>query len=219
MIEVASASVDLIYTSPPYNIGTIYAEFQDEDSLVSYQQLLNKVFNECSRVIKNDGILILECADSVSRDGTFIQLAGYIQSLCINLGFILKERHVNFVNTREGKELTEHNWDSDYSTKANAHSNCHQILIFSKSSKTKFNSLGEVHYINYRSDDNHPCPIPGEMINFIIKRFFQPGMIVADPFMGTALLGAEVLRKGGIFIGYEVAPSIFKLAQEHLSRV
>ena len=216
MLEIPDASTDLIYTSPPYNIGTTYGDFKDNASPETYKKLLVNVFRECSRVAKGNGLLVLECADSVLSEGTFVELAGYIQSLCIHFGFKLKERHINFVNTREGVERTDHFWNDDYTTRRNAHSNCHQVLAFSKSAETIFSSGGEILYANYRSDNGHPCPMPPDMSNFILDRFFKVGMVVADPFMGTARLGVEVIRRGGIFFGYEIDHSIFELARGNL---
>ena len=49
MTETDSDSVDLIVTSPPYNIGTRYLDFRDADSFEIYLKTLEKIFSECIR--------------------------------------------------------------------------------------------------------------------------------------------------------------------------
>jgi len=219
MSELADVSVDLIITSPPYNIGTKYADNLDRLSLGAYQGLLRRVFAECFRVLKEDGKIIIEVADSVIADGVCIQLAGYLQSVCVSLGLKLEERRINFVNTKGGFELPDHNWNADYVTKADAHSNCHQILVLSKSKNTEFNPDGKVVYFNYSPADGHPCPIPDSMRSFLLDAYFKKGFTVLDCFMGTGSLGSEVIKRGGEYVGYELAEKHFNAAEKRLKEI
>jgi site-specific DNA-methyltransferase (adenine-specific) len=219
MSEIPDASVDLVMTSPPYNIGTQYGTNPDKLRLADYQKLLQNVFAECNRVLKSDGLLIIECADSILTDGVYIQLAGYVQSLCVGLGCTVRARHINFAYSKNGVELPENEkWNSEYQTTGDTHSNCHQIVVLSKSESTTFDRDGEVMYFDYVSTEGHPCPTPQGIYDFVLQRYFKKGMVVADPFMGTAILGADVLKRGGTFIGYELDPSIFELAKTYLKQ-
>lgn len=40
---------------------------------------MKNVIDECSRILKKDGRLIIEIADSVLTEGKFVQLAGLIK--------------------------------------------------------------------------------------------------------------------------------------------
>ncbi len=220
MLEVSSNSVDLIVTSPPYNIGTVYGEYKDNLSLEEYRKLLNSFFSESYRILKEEGTIIIECADSVVVNGTYIQLAGYVQSLCLSIGLSLTGRHVNFVNSDGGKELPDHGLNLEYSSDKNAHSNCHQIMVFSKSKDVSFKKDdGRILYFNYVESKDHPCPISSEVKNFVLENYYKEGFVVADVFMGTAELGVEVLKRGGSFIGFELEKTIFCVAQENLDQV
>jgi len=216
MSEIKNGSIDLIVGSPPYNIGTKYGEFGDKSSLDAFKDTLSKIYAECFRVLKDDGILIVECADSVVSDKNYVQLTGYIQSLCVNLGLKLKERHINFAYTEKGIEMPEHNWNPDYTTQKDAHSNCHQIIVMSKSKDVTFNPVGKIMYFNYTSVEGHPCPTPEGIYDFVLDNYFKKDMSVMDPFMGTAILGKEVLARDGQFYGYELDASIFKIAEKNL---
>ncbi|MES2225545.1 MAG: site-specific DNA-methyltransferase [Patescibacteria group bacterium] len=217
MAEVADSSVDLIYAGPPYNIGTRYGSYTDNLELGEYHALLRRVFSECYRVLTDTGMLVIECADSLVTNGTYLQLAGYMQAQCISLGFHLHSRHINFARSVSGVELPEEHWDTDYSTRINAHSNSSQLLVLSKDSAINFDPSGKILYYDYEPIEQHPCPTPVGIINFILDAYFKTGMTVLDPFMGTAAIGKEVVRRGGAFIGYERDASVFAFAKRNLN--
>lgn len=218
MSAVSGRSIDLVYAGPPYNIGTRYGANFDLLPLPEYQKLLENVLAECSRVLKDDGVLIVECADTIVSQGVCIQLAGYVQSLCLKLGFMVLARHINFARSKSGIELPEEHWDNEYVTRVNAHSNIHQILVLSKKPGTIFDPNGQITYYDYEPVEGHPCPTPARLCNFVLDTYFTKGMSVLDPFMGSAAIGVEVLKRGGNFTGYERDPSIFRLAQSNLRK-
>jgi len=55
MFEIGSGTIDLIITSPPYNIGTEYGSYKDNIPFKKYKNLLKNVIKECSRVLKRNG--------------------------------------------------------------------------------------------------------------------------------------------------------------------
>ncbi len=217
MHEVGENSVDLIVVAPPYNIGTLYGKNRDMLNFPEYVTLVHSVLGECHRVLKKEGALIIESADSVLMDGKYVALAGLLQKISIGVGFSLLGRNINFVHTTGGVELPEDTrWNSGYvAEERNAHSNCHQIMSFSKKERS-FIGWGEVQYMNYESDPIHPCPFPWKMVEFLLNRHFHGG-VVLEPFMGTARLGEGVIWRGGHYIGYEIDHTIFKVAEKNLA--
>ncbi len=59
MRTMESASVDLVVTSPPYNLGINYTTYQDKKSSVDYQAWSVEWANEVKRVLKDDGSFFL----------------------------------------------------------------------------------------------------------------------------------------------------------------
>lgn len=217
MDEIESESIDLVFSSPPHNLKTSYEEFKDDYEFDKYFDLMKNVISECFRVNTNNGRLIVEVADSIFTKGKYIQLAGLIQKLVIAEGYYLETRHINFINTKNLIELpdSDHKIDKNYLTTINSHSNCHQILVFRKK-QVKF-TQGEILYINYLNSLGHPYEEPKKMIEFILNKYFKSGMSLLDPFMGTAGLGAEVIKQQGYFFGYELVKKYFNLAKEKLN--
>ena len=214
MKEIKDASIDLIIAGPPYNIGTVYGSNQDSMSIQQYIAMMNRIISECYRVITKKGTLVVESADTVLINGKYVQLAGLISSICIQNGFHLIERNFNFAASKDGVELLEHDWGKNYTTSKNSHSNCHQWMTFSKT-KGKYQS-GRIYYINYVSTREHPCPFPLATCRTFLKKYFHKGNSVLDPFMGTGVLGVEVLKRKGDFYGYELSPEIFSVAEANL---
>ena len=218
MSELETGSVDVVFFSPPYNIKTSYEDFNDDLELDDYLRLINSVVKESVRVLRKRGRLIIEVADSVFVNGQYVQLAGLIQkSAMVNPGIFLESRHINFVKTKKFFELPGHGFDKNHITSQEAHSNCHQILVFKKS-KVMFKE-GEILYINYEASVEHPCAEPRKMIDFILKKYFKSGMKVLDPFMGTSNLGTQVVKNGGVFFGYEMVKEFYDISKKKLDLI
>ncbi|MFA6161200.1 MAG: DNA methyltransferase [Patescibacteria group bacterium] len=208
----------LSFSAPPYNIKTLYENFDDNLELEKYLNFIKNVILECAKKLKKDGRLIIEVADSIFTNQKYIQLAGAIQKYAVSdAKLFLETRNINFIKTKEFFELPDHGFDVNYATSKEAHSNCHQILVFNKS-KIKFQE-GRIIYINYGSSSEYPCPEPKEMIDFIFDKYFQTGMKVLDPFMGTANLGVSTLKKGGEFFGYEIVEKFYNTAKKKLGSI
>ena len=57
LLTLPNKSVDLIITSPPYNIGMNYNNYKDNRN--DYVSWLSEIFNECCRVLKDNGHLFI----------------------------------------------------------------------------------------------------------------------------------------------------------------
>jgi len=60
MKEVDSGSVQLIVTSPPYNVKKPYDEHSDDMPLEDYLKMLNEVWKDCKRVLCAVGQILLK---------------------------------------------------------------------------------------------------------------------------------------------------------------
>jgi site-specific DNA-methyltransferase (adenine-specific) len=64
MEAVPDASVQLVVTSPPYNVSKDYTDHDDDLSLEEYVDLLNAVWRECYRVLIPGGRLCVNVANT-----------------------------------------------------------------------------------------------------------------------------------------------------------
>lgn len=219
MTEVADNSVDLITSSISYNAGCGFGEtWTDSAPFDEFRARLARIMGECSRVLKPGGRMIIEVSDSaVSVDGQFLATAAIHAQIAHELGLTLLERHFALTKSdyTTGEELADHRWSDKFVSGAGNHSNCHQLLVFTKG-EGRFNSAaGRVIYYNYQDNtEEHPCPFAWEYVEFILDNYFQPGMTVLDPCCGTARLGRETVRRGGKFVGYDLNPDYCRIAED-----
>ena len=227
MPEVKDKSVDLIVFSPPYNTVVCYDSVLDTLSWEEYRKLMEKVISECFRVLKKDGVLFIESADTVFSQNMYVSLAGMLQKIALDKGFYLFSRNISFVRTNDKIEVPDHGWNEDFISKRNAHSNSQQHLAFSKVER-KFVD-GKVNYFNYpfehdytnenNTNSEHPCPYPKEIIDFVLDNYFKEGFTVLDAFAGTCGLGEEVLKRGGKFIGFDLSKKYLEIGRKRMEKL
>lgn len=72
-----------------------------------------------------------------------------------------------------------------------------------------------------RPDDSlkgHPCPKPLEWASKQVEMLTHPGAIVLDCFMGSGTTGVACVQTGRNFIGIELDPSYFAIAQRRIEQ-
>ncbi|MBI5649094.1 MAG: site-specific DNA-methyltransferase [Chloroflexi bacterium] len=88
MREVPDNSVQLIVTSPPYNVGKDYAHHHDTMELDAYLAFLNSVWQECARVLCKGGRLAVNVANTWRKP--YLPLNTYIARQLIDLGLLMR---------------------------------------------------------------------------------------------------------------------------------
>jgi DNA modification methylase len=68
------------------------------------------------------------------------------------------------------------------------------------------------------TNKNHPSPKPIEYMRCVIRRFTEPGEIVFDPFMGSGSTGVACMELGRHFIGCELSPEYFAVAEKRIKQ-
>ena len=57
--KIEDKSIDLVVTSPPYNIGLKYHKYEDKKPREQYLEWIYDIFIELKRVLKDDGHIFL----------------------------------------------------------------------------------------------------------------------------------------------------------------
>lgn len=88
LLQIPSESVDLVITSPPYNLGKKY---EKRTSLQSYLKNLEPVISELKRVLSNTGNICWQVGNYVEK-GEVFPLDIYFYNLFKQVGFKLRNR-------------------------------------------------------------------------------------------------------------------------------
>ena len=98
---------------------------------------------------------------------------------------------------------------------------CHPILYYGKDPYlaarmgSRPNSSGKT-YPNDANASAHPCAKPISMATWMVQRGSLDGMTVLDPFMGSGTTGVACVQTGRNFIGIEIDPTYFAIAEKRI---
>jgi len=82
----------------------------------------------------------------------------------------------------------------------------------------KLNKLCSVWKISQEMNrTDHPCPYPLEIPKRLIEASCPPNGIVLDPFSGSGTTGVACVRTGRNFLGCEIDPGYYAIAQRRIA--
>lgn len=215
MKNIPDKSIDLIITSPPYNLGKIhhtgnnvfksYEQYNDNMPEELYQKWQIEVLNECFRILKEEGSLFYNHKNRI-RNG--VQITPYEWLLKTN--FLIKQEIVWFNGGQ--------NFD-----KCRFYPMTERVYWLSKQSKVKlFNTINH-HDVFSRTDwkpqgtkGEFKRAFPVEMPQDIIC-CFENAKIVCDPFMGSGSTGVACVNTNRSFIGIELDDKYFNIAENRIN--
>ena len=214
MKRIPDGSVDMIITSPPYNLGKChhtgnirfksYNDYNDDMPEHLYQQWQIEVLNECHRVLKTNGSMWYNHKNRI-RNG--VQITPY--EWLLNTNFIIKQEVVWFNGSQ--------NFD-----KIRFYPMTERVYWLAKSPKTKmFNAIN--HHDVFDAKDWKPVGTKGAFKRaFPVKMpvdilsCFPDAKVVLDPFMGSGTTAIACINTNRNFIGFELDPEYFKIAKQRI---
>ena len=85
-----------------------------------------------------------------------------------------------------------------------------------KSDVIRISGGGGVGFMRSGEKDKHPCPKPVNLMRLIMERFTLPGETILDPLMGIATTGVACIQTGRNFIGIEIDPGYYAIAEKRI---
>lgn len=209
MKELEDNSVDLIVTSPPYNIGIDYEKYEDNKEFEEYQKFLKEVFKERYRLIKEKGLVAINVGNQRNSG-----LPHYVYFLLKEVGFeIIKEifwyKGLYYI---QGETIFVCSKTREYNQYYKRNDG-----FFSNG---QFSTVWEMRYKNKesRKELNHNAFFVKQLpINFI-KINTKEGDLVLDPFMGTGTVAKACKELGRKYIGFEIDESYIKISNKRLAQ-
>ncbi len=227
-IDINSGSIDLIVTSPPYNVGI---EYNTHNDALSYQKYLDWTalwLKKALQILKSDGRMCLNIPLDKNKGGQQSVYAD-ITTLAKQLGW----KYHSTIIWNEGNISRRTAWGSWMSASAPyVIAPVETIVVLYKDSWKKLrkgkSDITKSEFIEWtnglwtfsgesKKRVGHPAPFPLELPKRCIKLFSYIGDTILDPFLGsgTTVIAANKLNRKAI--GIEIDEEYFNLAIDRVS--
>lgn len=228
--KIAAGSIDLLVTSPPYNVDIPYSSHDDCSTYGEYRDFSRRWMKRCFTWLKDDGRFCLNIPLDKNKGGQ--------QSVGADLTTIAKKIGFSYHSTvvwNEGNISRRTAWGSWVSASAPYVIAPVELIVilykksWKKTSGSKESDISRKEFMEWtnglwtfngerKKKTGHPAPFPVELPLRCIKLFSFIGDTVFDPFMGsgsTLVAASKCNRKG---IGIEIDPGYCKIAVERLEK-
>ena len=196
----------IIVSDPPFNIGYKYRTYKDRMKENEYFRFLSLVY----RGGKIPGVMI-QYPESLYRFAIEINLTpNRVVSWVYNSNTQRQHRDIGFFNV-------EPDFSKDTQPYKNPTDKRVKKLIESGRTGAKLYDWWNVNQVKNVNKDktNHPCQMPIEVMEHIIK-ILPEGFTIVDPFMGSGTTGLACKKLNRDFIGIELDEEYFRIAEERI---
>ena len=242
LATLSDASVDVIVTSPPYNLGIAYRSYDDRRPRREYLDWVSAIGRQLARVLKESGSFFLNVGGTGADPWVAMDVAGAFRDIFVLQNNIVWVKSVSIGDDTVGhfKPITSHRY---------LNNNHEAIFHFTKTGNVPIDRLGvgvpykdksnigrwqhakadlrcagNTWFIPYRTVQSksqkfdHPAGFPEELPRRCIRLHGGNNLVVLDPFLGagTTLVAAQVLGHRGI--GIEVDPDYANIAFRRIER-
>lgn len=227
---IRSGSIDLVITSPPYNVDIQYNSHNDRGSYNDYLVFSDAWMRRCHDWLRDDGRFCLNIPLDKNKGGQ--------QSVGADLTTIAKKAGFSYHSTiiwNEGNISRRTAWGSWLSASAPYVIAPVELIVilYKQTWKKKSGSLmSDITRDEFMAWTNglwtfngekktkigHPAPFPVELPLRCIKLFSFVGDCVLDPFMGSGstLVAASLCSRKGI--GIDIDPRYCEIASGRLNQ-
>jgi len=221
--------VDLIVTSPPYNVSIEYGSHRDDASYEEYLEFTERWLKKALLLLKEGGRLCLNIPLDKNKNGLKPVYADIVK-VARDVGFGYQSTIV--WNEQNISRRTA--WGSWLSASAPYVIAPVEMIVLLYKGHWKRKEKGEstitrdefIEWTNgvwtfpgeSKKRVGHPAPFPLELPRRCIRMFSYRGDLVLDPFVGSGTTLISAFQEGRRGIGVELDPNYARLAVERITK-
>jgi adenine-specific DNA-methyltransferase len=235
--DIPNETLQLVVTSPPYNLGKEYERKLNLDRYLSQQR---EVIEQCVRALAPNGSICWQVGNYVDKRA-IIPLDALLYPIFSELGLRMRNRIIwHFEHGLHCKRRFSGRYEN--------------IMWFAKSDDHVFNLdpirvpqkyPGKKHFKGPRAGEyscnplgknpgdlwvipnvksnhiektDHPCQFPVELIERLVLSMSNPGDWVFDPFLGTGTSIIAAIRHGRRAVGAEIIKKYVDIARGRITQ-
>lgn len=230
-------SVQLVVTSPPYNLGK---EYEKRSKLSAYLEWQTAVIDECIRVLRPQGSICWQVGNYVDS-GAIVPLDAVLYPVFADRGLKMRNRIV--WHFEHGLHCTlrfsgRHETIMWFTKSDDYYFDLDPVRVPQKypgkrhfkgpkageySCNPKGKNPGDVWLIpnvksNHVEKTTHPCQFPVELVERLVLSMTAKGDLVLDPFAGVGTTLAAAVRNERRAIGAELQDSYVEVARQRIAQ-
>lgn len=227
MQQIPDETIDMVITSPPYNLQIEYNSYEDNLSKEDYLTWCARWIGKCADLLKDGGRIAINIPIESNIGDKWFMFNDYINLL--NSFGLIQTAFIIWHKTQVTSRTAWGSWLSPSCPSVNQPCEC--ILVYSKGTRKKEGNpklidITNKEFVewtlgvwNMQAELNrtHPAPFPVELPARLMKLYTYQQDIILDPFMGsgtTAIACSEFKRN---FIGIEMDEKYYKMATERVN--
>lgn len=208
MKGLPNESIDLVITSPPFNLGNVHSTgnfrhrpYRDDMVESEYQDWQVSIINECYRILRKNGSMFYHHKNRIKNK---IVITPY--EWLLKTKFFVKQ------------ELVWFNRSQNFN-KCRFYPMTERIYWLSKTGDTMFfNHINHHDLFQWKAEGTkkkHTRTYPEKLVEDILN-CFEEANIVIDPFMGSGTTAVVCRKLGRHYIGFEISKEYCKIAKQRL---
>lgn len=233
-LQIPENTVDIVITSPPYNLSIEYDNKDDAMPFDDYMEWVSKWAKLCYNSLKSDGRACINIPMKITQPHDKKNNIALVQEY-INVFKSIGYGFNNIIIWDKGN-INKTCWGSFGSASSPfVRDPAECIVLFYKDQWGKINKKGENDILNdefvkwtqnvwkfgaeKRKSNPHPAPFPKELPFRCIKTFSYIGDTVFDPFIGsgtTAVVAEELKRK---WIGCDISEVYYNMSIQRIENI
>lgn len=226
MARMEPGSVDMVITSPPYNVGIKYDVYDDNRPFDEWLAWLGEVWRACHRVLGPDGRIAINVADAFRSP--YIPIHSHVIQQMLDIGFLMRGI-IYWRKTGFGSKTAWGSWCSP--SNPVLQEAAEYILVFNREEfKLRRDGVSTLDRDGFLAiidnlwefhidpKNTHPASFPIELPSRLINLYTYRRDHIYDPFMGSGstMVAAKFLDRR--YTGSEISPAYYADARRRLAQ-